>query len=261
MKLLIGIDLQIKVQNKMKQILFLLILGASTLFISCEEESIAPEPVDLQADFFPLSVGNTWIYKSDSIVYNKQLNTSDTLQGFVREVITDAFELSDGSTNYVIERSFKRLQEHSWNNTDIYSASLIDNKATRNEENLRFVKLLLPPAAGQEWDGNQFFDEATLVNVNGEFIEVFKNWSSQITSIGASVTVNGVEYNNTIEVLLVDTENSIEKRFAKEVYAKGVGLIQKEMIIIDSQDVDSGLPITERPEKGFTLQQTLIESF
>jgi len=162
----------------MKRILFFLSLGLVTLFFSCEEESIAPTPVDLQSDFYPLTVGKTWIYSTDSIVYNFQLKTIDTLRGFMREEITESFETASGSTNYVIERS-----------------------------------------------------------------------------------VNGIDYTNTIEVILVDTENSIEKRYAKEVYAKGVGLISREMIIIDSQDVGSGLPIIERPEKGFILNQSLIQSF
>jgi len=245
----------------MKQILFFLSLGLVTLFFSCEEESIAPTPVDLQSDFYPLTVGKTWIYSTDSIVYNFQLKTIDTLRGFMREEITESFETASGSTNFVIERSFRRSDDQLWNITDIYSASIIDNKATRNEENLRFVKLLLPPVKGQKWDGNQFFDESTLVNINGELIEVFKNWESEILSIGESATVNGIDYTNTIEVILVDTENSIEKRYAKEVYAKGVGLISREMIIIDSQDVGSGLPIIERPEKGFILNQSLIQSF
>lgn len=247
-------------QNKMKQLLLLLTINV--FFFSCKEESIAPQPSDLQEDLYPLGVGKVWIYKTDSIVYNKQLSTVDTLKGFVREEITDAFDVSDGSVNYVIDRSFRRSENQPWQNTDVFSASILGNKATRNEENLRFVKLVLPPTIGQEWDGNQFFDESTLVNVNGETVEVFKNWNSKILSIGETITVNGIEYNNTVEVILVDTNNSIEKRFAKEIYAKGVGLISREMIIIDSQDENNtGLPICERPEKGFVLEQELIESF
>jgi len=245
--------------EKMKQLL--LVFAMAIMFASCGEESIAPEPIDLQSDFFPLAIGKTWIYQTDSIVYNELLNSVDTLRGFVKEEITESFELANGSINFVIDRSFRRSANQPWNNTDIYSSTIIDNKVTRNEENLRFVKLLLPPEDGQIWDGNQFFDESTLVNVGGELIEVFKNWESQLSSIGGSMTVNGIDYNNTIEVVLVDSENSIEKRFAKEVYAKGVGLISKEMIIIDSQDVGSGLPIIERAEKGFILNQTLVESF
>lgn len=243
----------------MKQLLFL--LGFTILIFSCSEESIAPQPADDQSDLYPLALDKTWIYQTDSIVYNFQLGTTDSLSGFVKEAITDVFELADGSLNYVIERSFRRHQDSPWTNTDTYSASIIDNKATRNEENLRFVKLLLPPTIDQEWDGNQFFDESILVNINGELLEVYKNWGSKILSVGENVTVNGVEYSNTVEVLLVDTENGIEKRYAKEIYALGVGLIHREMIIIDSQDIASGLPIIERPEKGFILQQRLIESF
>ena len=247
-------------QIKMKQLL--LLLSITVFFFACKEESIAPEPIDLQEDFFPLDVGKTWIYETDSIVYNKQLSTVDTLRGFVREEIVDAFEAADESTVYVIDRSFRRDETLPWINTDVFSASIIGNKATRNEENLRFVKLILPPVVDQEWDGNQFFDESTQVTINGESIEVYKNWDSKVLSIGETVNINGVDYSNTVEVILVDTNNSIEKRYVKEIYAKGIGLIHREMVIIDSQDeFMTGLPICERPEKGFVLEQNLIESF
>lgn len=247
-------------QIKMKQLL--LLLAIVFLSYSCAEESISPEPIDLQEGFFPLELGKTWIYETDSIVYNKQLSTVDTLRGFVREEIVDAFVAADESIIYVIDRSFRRSEALPWRNTDVFSASIIDNKVTRNEENLRFVKLILPPVIDQEWDGNQFFDESTPVTINGETIEVYKNWDSKVVSMEGNVTINGIDYSNTVEVILVDTNNSIEKRYAKEIYAFGVGLIHKEMIIIDSQDeFMTGLPICERPEKGFILDQRLIESF
>lgn len=244
---------------KMKNLLFL--LGLAICIFACSEESIPAETTDDQSELYPLAIDRTWIYEYDSIVYNLQLGTTDSLHGFIREEISDSFELTDGSLNYVIDRYFRRSQDVPWSYTDTYSASIIGNKATRNEENLRFVKLLLPPSEGQEWDGNQFFDESVIVNVNGESLEVYKNWSSKILDLNKTVTINGIDYSNAVEVLLVDTENGIEKRYAKEIYAKGFGLIHKEMIIIDSQDIASGLPIIERPEKGFILEQRLIESF
>ena len=230
-------------------------------FSSCKEETIPAMSVEVDTDFYPLEVGRTWIYQTDSVVYNKQMNSVDTLLGFVKEEITAEFVVAGDVDTYSIERSFRRSASDQWNVTDIYSASFIDNKATRNEENLRFVKLVFPTTLDQVWDGNQFFDESVSVNVAGELIEVYKNWGSEIIDVESTEMINGIEYVNCTVVLLADSENSIEKRFAKEIYAKGVGLISKEMVILDTQNSDASLPILDRAEKGFVLSQSLIESY
>lgn len=241
--------------------IFVILSLMAVLFYSCSEESILPVPVDLQSEYYPLEKGKTWIYSTDSIVYNLQLGSVDTLRGFVKETIRESFETSAGSTTFVIERSFRRSLEDDWSLTDVFSASYIDNKATRTEENLRFVKLLLPPVENQEWDGNQFIDESIIVNINGENIQVYKNWNSEVVAINDNFTVGMLDYTDVVEVQLADSENSIEKRYAKEIYARDVGLIYREMVIIDTQNTNLDLPIEERAEKGFVLTQTLIQSF
>ena len=245
----------------MKQFLLVLLGTMILCFSSCKEETIPAMTVEVDTDFYPLEVGRTWIYQTDSVVYNKQLNSIDTFLGFVKEEITAEFVAAEDVDTYSIERSFRRSVSDPWIVTDIYSASIIDNRATRNEENLRFVKLVFPTTLGQIWDGNQFFDESINVNVGGEMIEVFKNWGSEVIDVESTEIVKDIQYVNCTVVILADSENSIEKRYAKEIYAKGVGLISRDMIILDTQNSDSSLPILNRAEKGFILSQSLIESY
>lgn len=248
-------------QLKMKQLLLVLLGVITVLFSSCKEESIAPVDVVIDTGLYPLAIGNTWIYQTDSIIFNKQLNSVDTLSGFVREKIIEEY-LATGEVNtYVIERAFRRGTDSPWTTTDIFNATFIDNKATRSEENLRFVKLLFPVEVGQKWDGNQFFDESIKVNIGGEQIEVYKNWESKVTHIDSTVVIGNIEYANSTVVILADSENSIEKRFVEEIYAKDVGLISREMIILDTQNSDSTKPIIDRAEEGFVLSQSLIEYY
>ncbi len=245
----------------MKQYFYIFLGTIFICFSSCKEESIAPTDIDQETEFYPLEVGRTWIYQTDSVIYNKQLGTINTTQGFVKEVIVNEFITSGDLTSYTIERSFRKNPNNDWNLTDIYSASFIDNKATRIEENLRFVKLLLPPTLNQKWDGNQFFDEFIDVNVGGELIQVYKNWESEITAVNSTVVINGIQYDNCTEVTLADTENTIEKRYVKEIYSKNVGLISKEMIILCTQNGDTSIPILDRTEEGFVLSQSLLEHY
>ncbi len=242
---------------------YLLIFFSAILvgFSSCSEESIAPTSLEGEKDFYPLEVGRTWIYQTDSVVFNKQLNSIDTLRGFVKEEIVSEFLTAGDNTTYAIERSFRRSLTDQWNITDTYSSSFIDNKATRSEENLRFVKMVFPTSLGQKWDGNQFFDESVIVNVGGEFIEVYKNWASEVVGVDSTVVLGNSQYENCTIIVLADNENFFEKRYAKEIYAKGVGLISKEMSIICTQDGDGNIDIIDRAEEGFVLSQSLIEYF
>ena len=230
-------------------------------FASCKEESISPVISEVEKDFYPLEVGRTWIYQTDSVVFNKQLGSIDTLRGFVKEVITDEFVATTDDISYIIERSFRRAVSDPWNVTDIYSAGFIDNKATRVEENLRFVKMVFPFSMGQEWDGNQFFDSSIFVNVGGESIEVYKNWNSEVVAINSTIMLDNVQYDNCTEIILADSENSLEKRYAKEIYAKGVGLISKEMQILCTQNGDTSIDILDRTEEGFVLSQSLLDYY
>ena len=244
----------------MKQLL-LVFLGVITVCLySCKEESIPVTTIDLETDLYPLEVGRTWVYQTDSVIFNKQLSTVDTLIGFMKEEIVSEYVATGDVVTYAIERSFKREWANQWNITDIFSASFIDNKATRNEENLRFVKMVFPTSLGQKWDGNQFFDEFIFVNVGGEQIEVYKNWESEVTHIDSTVVLNGTQYENCTIVVLADNETSIEKRYVKEIYSKGVGLISKDMTILCTQNNDS-IPIIEKAEEGFVLSQSLIEYY
>ena len=245
----------------MKQYFLILFSVFLVFFSSCKEKSIAPINLELEKDFYPLEVDRTWVYLTDSVVFNKQLSTVDTLKGFVKETITDKFVTTGDIDLYIIERSFKRSLADQWSVTDIYSASFIDNKATRTEENLRFVKLVIPISLGQKWDGNQFFDESIIVNVGGESIEVYKNWDSEVTAIESIVNIYGVQYENCTEIILADSENSIEKRYVKEIYSKGVGLISKEMVVLCTQNSDTSIEILDRAEEGFVLSQSLVEYY
>lgn len=102
-------------------------------------------------------------------------------------------------------------------------------KAVRNEGNLKFIKLVFPVIKGKSWDGNALFDaENTIVRIAGEPIKMYELWDYRYNETGISKTLNGIDYKNVVSVIQTDTENSIEKRYSLEEYAKDVGLIYKK---------------------------------
>lgn len=243
----------------MKSLQYMLALCVMVIY-GCTEESIPATNPDLEAEYYPLSVDRTWIYSTDSIVYNKQFGTVDTLRGFIKEQIISSDIDTEGDEVYIIDRSFRRSDTLDWIDTGTYTATISDKEAIRTEENLRFVSIVLPPKENQNWEATKYFDENIFVNINGEQIQVYRNWSSKLDSINSQLTVNGITYENVLSITHADSESTIEKRYTKELYAKDIGLIYKEMLIIDSQ-IMNGQPIEDRAEKGFILKQTLIETY
>ena len=111
------------------------------------------------------------------------------------------------------------------------------------------------------WNGNKFIDEGTVISVAGESVTIFKNWLYEYRGTGESVEVGGQIYNDVVTVYQADEENLIELRLSYEQYARGIGMIYREMKILDTQCIlpCEGETWEEKAEKGFIIRQTLRE--
>ena len=81
------------------------------------------------------------------------------------------------------------------------------------------------------------------------------------------MTVQGNEFTNILTVQQAnnqegDSPNDIENRTVREVYASGVGMIQREMDIFNDNECGTdcrGQDWLSRSQQGFRLLQTLVE--
>lgn len=229
------------------------------LFTACEE-SIEVFDLPESKAYFPLEVGETMIYQVDSINYLNGGSVVDSVRSFVREEITERFEDVDGEEFYRLERSVRRNDADPWQIADVWLVSRSDEGAYRTEENLRFVKLVFPLTESRTWDHNAFIDDQQFVTVGGgETLQMYRNWLSSVTTLGSTQVVEGQEFTDVAVVIHVDDENVIERRYVEEQYAKGVGLIYKEMMILDTQNTQSTGTWREKAEEGFIVRQQLIK--
>jgi hypothetical protein len=232
-------------------------------FAACDSTVEDFDPSKFGFDYYPLEVGRTWTYQVDSIIYDDDGATVIETSSQIKEEIVDNFIDEAGETIYRIERFWRSDDQSSWQITDVWVSYTNDSQAFKTEENLKFIKFVFPAAAGTRWNGNIFFDQtSTIITVSGESLAMFRGWDEyRITDLDQTEEVGGISYDKVATVLQTDDreENTVERRYAMEKYAKGVGLIYKENIILDSQQSQSAAPWTEKAEKGFILKQTLIE--
>lgn len=245
-----------------KLFLLVILLGSMACLQSCEEIT---ETVDLEEgiDYFPLEVGQNLVYSVDSL--NFLIGTQgifiDSTHTFVREKIVDTFEDNEGNTAYKVERFERKSDTLDWQIRDVWTASRDEQRAFRTEENLRFVRMIFPLKEERVWESTAFIDKGMIVTVaGGETIELFKNWESEVLSVNQAETIGGREYPEVATIIHADSENFIEYRYVVEKYAKNIGLVYREMRILDTQNIDESLSWREKAEEGFILRQTLISN-
>ena len=212
-------------------------------------------------DYFPLEVGKELVYQVDSVIYDTtgQGTLIDTTSSYLLERIVEKFQNSIGQNVFRIERYFKKNLSDPWQIQKIWSAELDSLRAIRTEDNFRFIKLVFPLVENSFWDGNQFIDKSTNVVVAGETVEIFKDWEYEVIRVDENEQIGTFAFNEVATISQADSENLIELRYSREKYAKGIGLVYKEMRILDTQNITESLPWEEKAQKGFILTQLLID--
>ncbi len=242
--------------------LFTFALVVLFMFSSCKDESTFEDPIiDETLEYFPIAIGKSITYQVDSIIYDptESIVLVDTNRVYIREVVVDTFRDEVGALIYRIERYQAYDSNFDWEIKDVWSASISDTRAERFEENLKFVKMVFPVTDGDIWDGNVFIDETTIFSIAGESIEIFKSWFYEVLSVDEPEEIGDFAFDQVTTISQADEENLIERRYSIEKYAKGVGLVYREMEIYDTQEIDETIPWVDKADKGFKLVMVVID--
>lgn len=248
--------------KKYKYSTFLLI---AVLFFACER--VIDSTDEVTYEYFPLETGKYKIYRVDSTVYDAFFGTFQTISYEVKEITGSTGTDGEGDFFYSVERYIRPNNTQPWELYNIWSEKIEDNQLQRVEDNQRMIKMVFPVKESRTWDGIVYIRRDTLVPVRGGSIDMFKDWNQFTYNNVAGTffdTISNTVYPDAVEVMQVDKTNNIERRFSKEVYAKNIGLVYKEMWILDTQCNGNialclGMSWKDKAEKGFILTQTLIE--
>jgi hypothetical protein len=212
---------------------FLVFLVISTLLIGCGGE--APDPVDTGSAYFPLEKGVFQVYSVHEIRYSGVSEPQIWLYELMTEVV-DSFPVP-GGYSFVIKRSRRLTEDAPWEVLDTWSARKDSREVIVSESNTPFVKAIFPVRSGTRWNGNEFNTLGT-----DEY---------EIVNAGEPFEVDGMRFENTFTVAQEQNEDFIvfndERR---EVYARDVGLIYKEVVQLNyctdddclaQQKIDNGV--------------------
>lgn len=196
------------------------------VIISCsEKEQVEP---DSGTDYFPLQVGNYSIYEvQETTKLPSSASTKDAYE--LKVTITDSYTNDHGEVSYIMVHERRNSAADNWESVATWSASITNNRVIQNEANVSFVKLIFPPSLNLSWDGNEYNN----LPFNGG-LEAFYDGSDTpyvIADINKSITLStGFTAEHSLTVVQNDYNDPItgmDER--KEVYARGIGLIYKEI--------------------------------
>ena len=232
---------------KYSKLLFIL-----TIFIavSCKKDSEFTG--NFGYDYIVDQVGAYTVYHVDSIIYNDFTGEVTDTSFELKEVIVEEFIDNLGRNAQRLERYRRAIGDTEW---EVFRSFYIvkgERNAERIEENLRYINFVFPAKVNSTWAGNRFINAVE----NNKFLA---NWEYEFTSVDVPLSQNGIDYSNTATIILRDNETAIEKIYAKEIYAKGVGMIYKEWWHLETQNI-SDKPWEDKAEAGFILKMYAIEN-
>jgi len=247
-----------------KVLLVSLLLTVISLF-GCEEE-IAEVDIDFGYSYFPMEVGAERIYQIDSISFREQGTIVDSSSSQLRELIVGLDQEDSTGTTFLMEQYERPDTSAVWTLKRTLSVQRTDQYAVRQVGNRFEQRLVFPTRVGATWSATRFFDGSVQVQIAGNPIEYYKGWSPEITARDVPFTLDGRSYPQTLQVQSADFGNIIELRHVREVYARELGLIYRELQVLDTQcqtccagDLGQcAIPWQEKAEKGLILQQRII---
>jgi hypothetical protein len=240
------------------RILCLFLFLGFALF-SCKKDASVG---DMGYNYFPTDVGKYVIYDVDSTFYDgffspvKAVNFKFQL----KEKIESVFNDNQGRPTMRLERYVKYYDSlvpysaQPWILRDVWMANRNTTNAERVEENVRFVRLIFPVRKNKIWNAN-------VQNTNNE-----RDFNYEYCDVPE--TMGNINFTQVLQTLYDDGGAILTSReYRSEKYAKDVGLIFRQEIVVESQpkagatstelQVFFAKPIMQRITSGYKYTMTI----
>jgi hypothetical protein len=189
---------------------YLYIAFIALILLSCKRKE---ETYDLGGDYFPMrSIGSYIIYDVERIIY--QASGKDTNRYQLKEEAGDTAWLN-GKLYYKILRYIRSDTSESWPSSpdSVWYQYNNNVQAVKTENNRSFIKLVFPVEENKTWNGNG--------------LNIYSSDNYTMEDVGRSYTAAGHYFPTTLKVVQQDDTSAVHQDQRYEVYAKGIGLIDK----------------------------------
>lgn len=213
-------------------------------------------------DYYPLQTGKYITYKLDSLVFYN-FGTRDSIShNEVKYVVDTLLTDNSGRPAYRIYKYYRKTSNDAW----IPQASMwaIKNvsKIEFIEDNLSFIKMIMPIQNDKSWKGNYNLQNYISNNPDHAYLS---DWDYYYSNVGGAEIINGINFENTITINqraevsgIPDNPNAFSQiDSAQEKYAKGIGMIYKKFLHKEYQPDNNGGGAVQDGSYGVTY--TIID--
>jgi hypothetical protein len=229
----------------------ILIIIPLLFFASCTKKKVPVDESLLGLDYYPTTQGKYVIYDVDSTWYT-QLPQKDTfeLKYRIKEKIADSFTDAQGQPAIRLERYVKMYNPNKsydsipWTIKEVWMVNADKKSIQVSERDIRYTKLIFPIQEKASWKGN------ARNNIG--------DWDYTYDYVDKKETINNVALEKVLLVKQIDFDPKIYYQKYSEKYAKGIGLVYREMYDIQSNTVIPGVATVDRIETGFIYKQSIV---
>ncbi|MFO0357946.1 MAG: hypothetical protein ACK50A_13415 [Sphingobacteriaceae bacterium] len=222
------------------------------LALACTKKKVGNDTALLGLEYYPKTLGKFVEYDVDSTVYIDLPLSSVTYKYRIKEKITGYFLDNEGNEALRLERFIKKYDpakpydSMAYTIKEVWMVNADKRKVEVVEGNIRYTKLVFPVSNGTSWNGN-------IRNTLGE-------WNYMYDGIDLSEVMNGINLNKVLKVVQKSERTQIAYKNYVEKYAKGVGLVYREIIDVTSNNVLPNVPVEQRIEKGVIYKQKIVNN-
>jgi hypothetical protein len=222
------------------------------LGISCDSDT-----VEKNVNYFPLRVGQTWLYDIEETNITRAACTDNGTTTLSYQLLVEVMDsiVADQGFTYRFKRSKRTNAADPWIDFETWTAQLIGNRIVVSESNISYVKLLAPITNDLVWNGNLYNNRQELNGKNED------DYKSTLVNKPYVVESSGLSFGNSVSVVQNDEQSNIIYRDSRlEVYADQVGLVYKESYLLN-YFANSQLPCfaQKRTQQGVIYKQSLRE--
>ena len=217
--------------------------------MACTKKEV-PQPINLGLEYYPKTIGKFVEYDIDSTVYRDLPLSSTNYKYRIKEKIVSVFTDNEGKEALRIERYIKwHRADKSYDSIpytikEVWMANATDKSVEVSEGNIRYTKLIFPIQENAVWNGNAR-------NSLGE-------WKYTYDYFDRLETIGNLILDKVLQVIQKQDKTLISEQYYTEKYAKGAGLVYREIRDIYSNTVVPGVPLEQRIETGVIYKQTIV---
>ncbi len=215
-------------------------------------------------DYLQLQPGKYITYRLDSTLFTNFGTQTTTVSYQAKDIIDTLITDALGRPSWRVIRYLRDTAgTQSWVTDQTYMITATREDVEVVDNNLRFIKLVLPVVNGYSWPGNSYIDVTTdTFNV----VNYLQGWNYYYDSLGMPFVTPFGTVDSTLTVIqqpdvtngdFTDPSRYSERNYSVEVYAKGIGLINKRFLHQEYQPPNGGTSVGST--SGYGLNLTMID--